>query len=483
MLHMKNNKAPGEDGIAIELLKGGHAVARHLARLFTSCIVNRTVPDMWNNAIIVLLHKKGDIKDINNYRPISLTSHTSKLFSKVLLNRIERTLDENQGREQAGFRKGYSTTDHLHVINQLVEKCSEFSISLCLAFVDYEKAFDSVEHIKVMEAISNQKVAAEYIELLSSIYNNATSKIRLDRDSEIFRIERGVRQGDTISPKLFNAALEQVFRQLDWENAGIVVNGERLNHLRFADDIVLISSSGTELEQMLNQLSNRSHDLGLRMNMKKTKVMFNEYCLEHPLHVGQEPVEHVQEYVYLGQLVTMQSDKTAEIKRRIATGWGAFSKYRDIMQSKIPMCLKRKVYHQCIQAAMTYGCQTWALTKRMRDRLCTTQRSMERAMLGISRLDKQTKVWIRQKTGLQDIIVRIKQLKWQWAGHIARTTDNRWTRNITEWIPLEGKRKQARPKTRWEDEIVQVEGVTWARVAQDRKRWKYHEEAFIQQWI
>ena len=286
--------------------------------------------------------QEGDIKDINNYRPISLISHTSKLFSKVLLNRIERTLDENQGREQAGFRKGYSTTDHLHVINQLVEKCNEFSIPLCLAFVDYEKAFDSVEHIKVMEALSNQKVAAEYIELLSSIYNNATSKIRLDRDSEIFRIERGVRQGDTISPKLFNAALEQVFRQLDWENAGIVVNGERLNHLRFADDIVLISSSGTEMEQMLNQLSNRSHDLGLRMNMKKTKVMFNEYCLEHPLHVEQEPVEHVQEYVYLGQLVTMQSDKTAEIKRRIATGWGAFSKYRDIMQSKIPMCLKKK---------------------------------------------------------------------------------------------------------------------------------------------
>ena len=403
----------------------------------------------------------------------------------MLLNRIERTLDENQGREQAGFRKGYSTTDHLHVINQLMEKCNEFSTPLCLAFVDYEKAFDSVEHIKVMEAISNQKVAAEYIELLSSIYNNAISMLQqcLDSDSEIFRIERGVRQGDTISPKLFNAALEQVFRQLDWENTGIVVNGERLNHLRFADDIVLISSSGTKMEQMLNQLSNTSHDLGLRMNMKKTKVMFNEYCLEHPLHVEQEPVEHVQEYVYLGQLVTMQSDKTAEIKRRIATGWGAFSKYRDILQSKIPMCLKRKVYHQCIQAAMTYGCQTWALTKRMRDRLCTTQRSMERAMLGISRLDKQTNMWIRQKTGLQDIIVRIKQLKWQWAGHIARTTDNRWTRNITEWIPLEGKRKRARPKTRWEDEIVQVEGVTWARVAQDRKRWKYHEEAFIQQWI
>ena len=119
------------------------------------------------------------------------------------------------------------------------------------------------------------------------------------------------------------------------------------------------------MEQMLNQINNKSLNIGLRMNMKKTKVMFNEYCKEHPLHVDQTTVEHVQDYVYLGQLVTMQSDKTPEIKRRIAAGWGAFSKYRDIMQSKIPMCLKRKVYHQCIQAVMTYGCQTWALTKRM----------------------------------------------------------------------------------------------------------------------
>ena len=484
MHHMKNNKAPGEDAIVVEILKeGGHTVAKHLARLFTSCIVNRTVPVTWNKAIIVLLHKKGDIKDINNYRPISLISHTSKLFSRVLLNRIERNLDDNQGREQAGFRKGFSTTDHLHVISQLVEKCSEFSIPLCLTFVDYEKAFDSVEHLSVIDAIGNHGVATEYTELLTTIYNSATSKIRLDRDSKDFRIERGVRQGDTISPKLFNAALEHVFRQLDWEHVGVVVNGERINHLRFADDIVLISSNAAEMEQMLNQLNNKSLNIGLRMNMKKTKVMFNEYCKEHPLHVDQTTVEHVQDYVYLGQLVTMQSDKTPEIKRRIAAGWGAFSKYRDIMQSKIPMCLKRKVYHQCIQAVMTYGCQTWALTKRMRDKLCTTQRSMERAMLGISRLDKQTNPSIRQQTGLQDIIIRIKQLKWQWAGHVARITDNRWTKNITEWVPLEGKRKRARPKTRWEDEIVQAEGVTWARVAQDRKMWKCHEEAFIQQWI
>src|SRR5277367_4697255 len=96
-----------------------------------------------------------------------------------------------------------------------------------------------------------------------------------------------------------------------------------------------------------------------------------------------------------------------------------------IMKSKMPMCLKRKIYNQCIEAAMTYGCQTWAVTKRMQDRLSTTQRSVERAMIGITKRDRQTNKWVRQQTGLQDIIGRIKQLKWQWAGHLARTSDNR----------------------------------------------------------
>src|SRR5271156_3922108 len=176
---------------------------------------------------------------------------------------------------------------------------------------------------------------------------------------------------------------------------------------------------------MINELNQESNKLGMKINMKKTKVMYNGYVNIIPVHIGTQEVEKANEYVYLGQLITMGNDKSDEIKRRIAAGWGAFGHYRYILKSKMPLSLKTKVYNQCIQCAMTYGCQTWAITKRMEQRLRTTQRSMERAMIGITRRYHRTNVWVRQQTGVQDIIVRIKQLKWQWGGHVARINDNR----------------------------------------------------------
>ena len=102
-----------------------------------------------------------------------------KLFTKVITNRITTTLDENQPREQAGFRSGFSTIDHLHTLNQLIEKSIEYNKPLCLAFVDYEKAFDSIEHTAVFNASREQGINENYIETIKNIYDNGTAMIRL----------------------------------------------------------------------------------------------------------------------------------------------------------------------------------------------------------------------------------------------------------------------------------------------------------------
>ena len=155
------------------------------------------------------------------------------MFAKIITNRVTRSLNENQPREQAGFRKGFSTMDQLHAVNQLIEKCAEYKILLAVALVDYNKAFDSVEIQDVIEALKEQEVDEVYIEVLKHIYRHAKSFIRLHRDSKPLKLKKGVRQGDTSSPKLFKACLEKVFRNLNWNHKGLKIDGEYLNHFRF----------------------------------------------------------------------------------------------------------------------------------------------------------------------------------------------------------------------------------------------------------
>ncbi|KAE9415211.1 hypothetical protein Angca_002755, partial [Angiostrongylus cantonensis] len=121
------------------------------------------VPTKWKTRNTVLLFMKRDLHDIGNYRPICFLSVVYKLFTRVILNRIDRTLVEGQPCEQAGFRKGFSTMDHIHTLTRLIEVSREYKRPLCLTFIDLQKAFDSIEMGAVMEALDCQEVPTQYI--------------------------------------------------------------------------------------------------------------------------------------------------------------------------------------------------------------------------------------------------------------------------------------------------------------------------------
>ncbi|KAE9419284.1 hypothetical protein Angca_009560, partial [Angiostrongylus cantonensis] len=141
-----------------------------MALLFTHYLYECEVPTQWKTSKTVLLFKKGDLHDIGNYRPICLLSVVYKLFTRVILNRIDRTLDEGQPCEQAGFRKGFSAMDHIHRITRLSEVSREYKRPLCLTFIDLQKAFDSVEIEAIMEVLGSQGVPTKYIKILRELY-------------------------------------------------------------------------------------------------------------------------------------------------------------------------------------------------------------------------------------------------------------------------------------------------------------------------
>ena len=111
-------------------------------------------------------------------------------------------------------------------------------IQVCIAFVDYEKTIDSVQTQAVLTSLQEQVIEDVYVKLLKEI-NNSSMTVHLHEESNEINTRSGVRQGDTISPKLFVATLVTVFRRLTWESRGLKIDSEYISHIQFANDIFI----------------------------------------------------------------------------------------------------------------------------------------------------------------------------------------------------------------------------------------------------
>ncbi|KAK6757204.1 hypothetical protein RB195_015184 [Necator americanus] len=279
-LSMKPGTAPGPDFISADFLRaGGHPLRVIFAAHMTSYLQKERIPDQWKTSRTVLIHRKGDREDLRNYRPICLLSVLYKVFTKIILTRISRTLDEAQPQEQAGFRQGFSCLDHIQTVSRVIEVCREYRLPLVLTFVDYEKAFDS-----------------EY---------------------------------NTVSAGRSRAALQWTMKSLSWEERSIRVDGRFLSNLRFADDIVLFSSSTNEAETMLNELNEAGKRIGLRINTKKTQFMKNAHCEDGRVQLEGSQIVETPLYVDLGRSMNMENDLKEELNRRMRAAWAAFAAVRE----------------------------------------------------------------------------------------------------------------------------------------------------------
>lgn len=212
-----------------------------------------------------------------------------------------------------------STIDHIHTVKQVIQKYKEYNKPIYLAFIDYSKAFDCLNHEYVFQSLKEQGIESTYINIIKNIYKESEASIRLVSTGEVFPIERGVRQGDPLSTKLFTAVLEHMFRKLEWGHLGININGARLTHLRFADDLVTLEEDPKTLESMIQTLVDRSREAVLDINLNKTKIMTNS--VSTVILNNDQKILYVDEYVYLGQIISSIDQMSKESDKRIAAGW------------------------------------------------------------------------------------------------------------------------------------------------------------------
>ena len=198
-----------------------------------------------------MLPKPGDASVASNWRPIAILKVTYKIFSKMLCSRLQPLLESYQSPDQVGFRPHRGTDHAFAVFDTICGKSVEWNCNLWFASLDLKKAFDRMEHNALFAALAKQGVESSYLQLLKTLYLGQTGSVH---GSRRFRITRGVKQGDVLSPLLFNAGLEAAIQS--WKSriadCGIHVgHTERLTNIRFADDLMVYSKSSSELAYML----------------------------------------------------------------------------------------------------------------------------------------------------------------------------------------------------------------------------------------
>lgn len=202
---LKNNRAPGPEGIQAELIKCGTEKLYHMiTTIINRCLNDHPCPDEWKLAYISSIHKKGSKKDPNNYRGISVTSTMSRLYGKILRDLIETEYSSYEEEEQCGFRAGRSCTDNVFCLKQVIEKKTALNQEVHIIFVDLQKAYDTVPINKLWQVLQESNINYTLIRALKNLYDGSKSRIKTNNGlSPAFAVTKGLRQGCCVSPTLF----------------------------------------------------------------------------------------------------------------------------------------------------------------------------------------------------------------------------------------------------------------------------------------
>ena len=474
---LKNNKSPGIDEIPAELIRaGGPQIAKEIHVICNKIWKEGRWPTDWSRSILVMLPKKGCLRECTNYRSISLISHMCKIMLNVLLERMKGALEAQLSEEQGGFRKDRSTVQQILTLRLIAEEVTERQGKLYNCFIDFQKAFDSVWHQGLWAVLNNMMVPEKLVTTIKALYEHSQVAVRSGETiGDWVKMTVGSRQGDPLSPLLFTALLEKVMEKMECEErGGVKIQGQVIKDLRFADDIDMLAKSEEDLQSQVTSVHEDSKRYGLQMNKKKTKVMvMGKENSDANIQVEGEEIECVNQFIYLGSLISNDNDCSKEIKRRIGIAVGALGKLCDIWKSSsVLLKEKMKLLDACVFSTLMYACETWTLKKTDIQRLNSFEMKCYRKVLGIRwnqfvRNERVRELVSRPKEIVETIIGRKMSL----FGHICRMEEHRLIKTVMLGS-AEGKRGKGRPRRKWLDDIKEwcnTDIISAVRMAQNRK--------------
>ena len=320
--YLSSGRSSGHDGLNAEHFKfAGHLCATHLSLCFTMMLRHGYLPSELTKVILVpiLKDKTGNISEKDNYRPIALASASSKILETIILNCSKEILQTSD--HQFGFKSAHSTDMAIYAVKEISDYYLRNNSPVYLCYLDARKAFDRVNHWKLFDKLLKKGMNANLVRLLVKWYRSQLFHIQWGQCvTDGFTVSNGVRQGGILSPFLYNFYTNSLSNALDRTGVGCRYLGS-MNHIAYADDMVLLSPSPFGLQTLLNTCDRFAKDHDIVYNTKKTVCMVMrpktlKNLMQPRFTLCGTILTFVNEYKYLGFRMSDKSCDNSEIQQQ-----------------------------------------------------------------------------------------------------------------------------------------------------------------------
>ena len=320
---LDKNKSCGMDGIYAEHLK---YCSNRLLPLLSCCIqglfVHGVLPSNMLSVVLVpiIKDKNGKINAKDNYRPIALASIMSKVVELLLLDRLSDALTTNCN--QFGFKPKLGTDMCIYSLKEIVDCYRKLNGTIFMCFLDASKAFDRVNHSILFKKLMDRGAPIYVIRILMFWYAHQTMFVKwAGVMSKPFEVTNGVRQGGILSPYLFNIYMDGLSDDLNVSRFGCITSSQTVNHLMYADDLVLISPSATGLRELLRICERYGTEHDIKYNPKKSAILicrslYTKNVSFAPFSIKGESINIVNKVKYLGHIITDDGMDDQDILRQ-----------------------------------------------------------------------------------------------------------------------------------------------------------------------